>query len=105
MLDDTDKGDALRALVEESGADRAVVLGDDVTDEWAFAAAGADDVTVKVGAGETGARFRVATVPDAVAVLAFLASQRAASQRASAQADEVPSHDRSNDGRPGTASG
>ena len=66
---DADKGTALRRLRSEIGAAAALYLGDDVTDEDGFRALEPDDVTVKVGAGETTARFRVADVPGAVAVL------------------------------------
>lgn len=53
------KGQALAALRAETGARTVLYAGDDVTDERAFAALGADDVTVKVGTGPTLARFRV----------------------------------------------
>ena len=66
---DADKGTALRRLRSEIGASAALYLGDDVTDEDGFRALEPDDVTVKVGEGETAARFRVADVPGAVAVL------------------------------------
>ena len=70
---DADKGGALRRLVTELGAAAAVYLGDDVTDEDGFRALGPDDVTVKVGGGDTAARFRVDGPADAVAVLQRLA--------------------------------
>ncbi|MGY1640429.1 trehalose-phosphatase [Geodermatophilus sp. SYSU D00703] len=57
---DADKGRALRRLRDELGAAAAVYLGDDLTDEDAFRALSPDDVSVKVGDGETGARFRIA---------------------------------------------
>lgn len=62
------KGDALSALREETGAGTVLYAGDDVTDERAFASLRDTDVTVKVGAGETAARFRVRD-PDEVAHL------------------------------------
>jgi len=71
-----DKGDALRRLLGESIADRAVIVGDDVTDESAFAAARTVDVSVKVGAGETVARFRVRDVADVVRLLHRLVEVR-----------------------------
>jgi len=71
-----DKGDALRRLLGESVADRAVIVGDDVTDESAFAAARTVDVSVKVGAGETVARFRVRDVADVVRLLHRLVEVR-----------------------------
>ncbi|CCG05749.1 trehalose-phosphatase [Blastococcus saxobsidens] len=72
---DADKGSALRRLVVDLGAAAAVYLGDDVTDEDGFRALGPDDVTVKVGAGDTAARFRVAGLADAVALLGKLADR------------------------------
>jgi trehalose 6-phosphate phosphatase len=70
---DADKGTALRRLRAETGAAAALYLGDDVTDEDGFRALDADDVTIKVGDGDTSARFRVADVPGAVAVFERLA--------------------------------
>lgn len=66
---DADKGSALLALRDEVAARATVYLGDDVTDEDAFRALGPDDVTVKVGGGETAARYRVPDVDAARAVL------------------------------------
>ncbi|MCZ2858880.1 trehalose-phosphatase [Blastococcus sp. VKM Ac-2987] len=74
---DADKGSALRRLVEELGAAAAVYLGDDVTDEDGFRALGPDDVTVKVGEGETAARYRVADPEAAVGLLRTLADRLA----------------------------
>ncbi|QSB13679.1 trehalose-phosphatase [Natronosporangium hydrolyticum] len=70
------KGTALAALRTETGADAVLFLGDDVTDENAFAVLGDADVGVKVGPGETRAGHRVADPPAAVAVLEFLREQR-----------------------------
>ncbi|KSW29438.1 trehalose-phosphatase [Cellulomonas sp. B6] len=67
-----DKGTALQALRHELAAPVVLYAGDDVTDEHAFAALDADDVTVKVGAGDTVARFRVADPEAAVAALTTL---------------------------------
>ncbi|WP_158607524.1 trehalose-phosphatase [Flexivirga caeni] len=65
------KGDALRALAAEFGSAATLYFGDDVTDERAFAvlAGDAQHVTVKVGPGDTSARFRVDDPADVVAVL------------------------------------
>jgi trehalose 6-phosphate phosphatase len=70
---DADKGSALRRLAGELGAVATLYLGDDLTDEDAFRALGADDVTVKIGDGETTARHRVPDTAGAVALLEFLA--------------------------------
>jgi len=70
---ETSKGAALTALREETGAARTLYLGDDVTDERAFAALGPDDVTVRVGDGASVARFRVAGTAGAAAALARVA--------------------------------
>jgi trehalose 6-phosphate phosphatase len=71
-----DKGTALVALRDEVGADQVAYFGDDVTDEDAFRALGADDVTVKVGDGETAARFRVEHPEDAAEALTHLLRAR-----------------------------
>ena len=71
---DADKGTALRRLREQLGAVAAVYLGDDRTDEDGFRALDSeDDVTVKIGDGETAARHRVAEPADALALLERLA--------------------------------
>jgi len=56
-----DKGSALQALQEKVGAEAVLYFGDDVTDEHAFEVMGGPDVSVKVGEGQTAARFRVDT--------------------------------------------
>jgi trehalose-phosphatase len=74
----TDKGHALDVLRHEAGASAAVFVGDDATDERAFARLAGPDVGIKVGTGSSAATFRVAD-PDAVAtVLAFLVEERRA---------------------------
>jgi trehalose 6-phosphate phosphatase len=70
---DADKGSALNRLRHEIGADGALYLGDDVTDEDGFRALAPDGVTVKIGDGPTDARFRVADPAAAVALLGRLA--------------------------------
>ena len=70
---DADKGSALLRLRDELGAAAVLYLGDDVTDEDGFRALGPDDVTVKIGDGETAARHRVGQPVDALAVLQRLA--------------------------------
>jgi trehalose 6-phosphate phosphatase len=70
---DADKGSALARLRAELGAAGALYLGDDVTDEDGFRALGPDDVSVKVGDGETAASFRVDDPAGALTVLERLA--------------------------------
>lgn len=71
-----DKGTALVALRDTVGATRVAYFGDDVTDEHAFEALGEDDLTVKVGDGDTAARFRVAGPQDAAEALSLLRELR-----------------------------
>lgn len=73
-----DKGTALLALADEVGVDATVYLGDDVTDEHVFAVLGDDDLGIKVGDGETGARLRIDDCTSVPAVLATLATARRA---------------------------
>ncbi|MGV7904241.1 trehalose-phosphatase, partial [Mycobacterium kansasii] len=74
------KGRALQTLRERTGAAAVLYLGDDVTDEKAFAVlTGAEDVSVKVDpdpAVVTGARFRVDGPADARAVFEELLALR-----------------------------
>jgi trehalose-phosphatase len=64
-----DKGSALVALAEQLGTVTTVFVGDDITDEEAFARLGPTDVTIKVGDADTIAQHRLRD-PDSV--LAFL---------------------------------
>jgi trehalose-phosphatase len=64
------KGRALARLRAEYGATVVCYLGDDDTDEEAFAALEDDDVSVRVGEGRTKARLRL---PDPAAAANFLA--------------------------------
>lgn len=63
-----DKGTAIGVLRDSTGASATLFLGDDVTDEDAFAMLGPADVGVKVGGGATAAPYRVDD-PEAVAEL------------------------------------
>jgi trehalose-6-phosphatase len=79
---DADKGSALTRLRSRVGLKPrqggVLYVGDDVTDERAFAVLddGPGDVTVKVGGGPTIARHRVDGPLAVVAVLGYLADQR-----------------------------
>ncbi|HWM06303.1 MAG TPA: trehalose-phosphatase [Actinophytocola sp.] len=72
----TDKGRALDVLRHQVGATAAVFVGDDVTDEKAFARLSGPDLGVKVGQGETLAGFRIADPTEVGMVLAFLLEER-----------------------------
>jgi trehalose-phosphatase len=77
---DASKGRALRQLRAELGLDHGGVLfaGDDATDERAFAELDDDrgDLTVKVGHGQTAARYRVEGPRDVADVLTLLVGRR-----------------------------
>ncbi|NKX50505.1 trehalose-phosphatase [Arthrobacter deserti] len=71
-----DKGQGLELLRAFSGADAVFFAGDDVTDENAFAVLRARDVGIKVGPGETAARYRVDSPQALAGVHALLADLR-----------------------------
>ncbi|MCX2928981.1 trehalose-phosphatase [Mycobacterium sp. CVI_P3] len=73
---DTDKGAALAQLRGLNDANAVVFFGDDVTDEKAFRSLTDGDVGVKVGPGQTLARYRVDSPDDVAAALAVLAHAR-----------------------------
>lgn len=72
------KGAALERLRDQLGAACVVFVGDDLTDEDAFARMGEDDLSVKVGPGETAATCRVATTSDVARMYERLLELRAA---------------------------
>ena len=72
----TSKGVAVDALARASASDAWLYLGDDVTDESVFAAAEEQDVTLKVGGGDTAAALRIADTVAAREVLQRLATLR-----------------------------
>jgi len=69
---DASKGDALLALARRTGCSPLVFIGDDVTDEDAFVSMGDEDISVRVGGGETIARYRVCGPDDVAAALTRL---------------------------------
>lgn len=73
----TNKGSAIEALREQTAATAVVFLGDDVTDEKAFARLRDGDLGVKVGSGPSAARYRVGSPEEVAEVLAQLAARRA----------------------------
>jgi trehalose-phosphatase len=70
---DTDKGTALLKLAARVDAASIVFLGDDRTDEEAFARMGPDDLSVRVGPGDTVARLRLAGHAQAAEFVKLLA--------------------------------
>ena len=77
----THKGRALDTLRQRFGASAVVFLGDDATDEDAFAATGPHDLAIKVGEGETIAPWRVSGPDEVARLLARLAGARGAHLR------------------------
>ena len=74
----SDKGEALTRLRQHSGASAVIYVGDDVTDEDAFAALESDDLGVKVGQGRSLAAHRVRSPDDVANLLERLAEAREA---------------------------
>jgi trehalose-phosphatase len=72
----TDKGHALDVLRHQVGATAAIFVGDDVTDEKAFARLSGPDLGVKVGTGDTLAQFRIEDTTSVATTLAFLLEER-----------------------------
>jgi trehalose-phosphatase len=72
----THKGTALDTLRTQLSASAVVFVGDDVTDENAFAHLDASDMGVKVGPGDTRARYRVPDPGAAARLLAHLLATR-----------------------------
>jgi trehalose 6-phosphate phosphatase len=66
------KGEALLALRDRLERSPLVFFGDDATDEDAFALMGPDDVSVRVGDGDTVARHRLAGPDEIVELLGRL---------------------------------
>ncbi|MGK8468004.1 trehalose-phosphatase [Nocardia cyriacigeorgica] len=72
----TDKGTALDTIRHQEGASAAVFFGDDVTDEKAFRMLSGPDVGIKVGEGESLAKYRVPNTEAVSCALAFLLEER-----------------------------
>jgi trehalose 6-phosphate phosphatase len=70
------KGSAVETLRERLGVDAVFFVGDDVTDETAFAVLRSGDVGVKVGDGDTAAEHRVDGPADVTRVLETLLAAR-----------------------------
>lgn len=73
---DVTKGSAIDRLRAQVDASAVLFAGDDVTDETAFVRLRDSDVGVKVGDGETAARFRVADPQAMAGVLQTLLAAR-----------------------------
>jgi trehalose 6-phosphate phosphatase len=72
-----DKGTALLALKDAVGATAVAYFGDDVTDEDAFALMGDRDLSVKVGPGDSLARWRLVGPEEVAQALRTLLGARA----------------------------
>jgi trehalose-phosphatase len=72
----TDKGLAVDALRIQVSASAVVYLGDDFTDEKAFAHLHGPDLGIKVGPGDTQARYRVEDTEEALGTLELLLHTR-----------------------------
>ncbi len=68
------KAEAVAWLRSEVGAGAVVFAGDDETDEDVFRAATPSDVTVRVGPGETAARYRAADPAEVIDLLGRIAT-------------------------------
>jgi trehalose-phosphatase len=76
LVVDTDKGRALESLRHRVGASAVLYFGDSPTDEDAFATLRGPDAGVKVGEGETRARYRVDDTAGVAEALARLTELR-----------------------------
>ncbi len=74
---DTNKGVALEDLRKQLAASAVLFIGDDLTDEDAFATLIGPDLGIKVGDGETKAQCRVSDTTEVAKVLALLSEARA----------------------------
>lgn len=83
----TNKGMALEVLRKRLGVTACMFMGDDVTDEDAFATLTGPDLGIKVGAGASAASYRVGDTHDIAKLLARLTQLR---QEWAAGADATP---------------
>lgn len=83
----TNKGEALETLRKRLGASACLFIGDDVTDEDAFAMLTGPDVGIKVGPGASAASYRVGDTLDIAKLLARVTQLR---QEWAAGADATP---------------
>ena len=88
----SDKGESLDRLRQHVGASATIYVGDDVTDEDAFAALDGDDVGVKVGQGKSIATYRVRSPEDVAELLERLADARDAAREGASRLDIDSSH-------------
>jgi trehalose 6-phosphate phosphatase len=82
---EANKGTAVVRLARETRSQATLYVGDDVTDERAFAALdpASGDLTVKVGEGETSATQRLPDPASVVELLELFVASRRAGQRSS----------------------
>lgn len=73
---ETNKGDALQRVRQRAGASGVLFMGDDLTDEDAFATLTGPDIGVKIGPGDTRAPYRIEGSEQVAHVLAELADFR-----------------------------
>lgn len=74
----TNKGKALESIRARVGASAAIFIGDDVTDEDAFKTLCGPDLSIKVGAGESAAQYRMEDTHEVARFLARLTEIRSA---------------------------
>ena len=83
------KGNAVSSLVDMSAYGVIMMVGDDTTDETMFAVAPDDAWTIKIGMGQTAARYRL-TEPAALhRLLECLIAESQASRLMDADADAL----------------
>lgn len=76
MVVSANKGDAIKRARHAAGATGVLFIGDDITDEDVFKSLTTDDVSVKVGDGDTAARHRVTSVSEVAEILQTIAARR-----------------------------